>query len=92
MAHITGGGIIENLPRVLPENLKAEVKEDSIKVLPIFELMAPHVDRAEMFRAFNMGVGMILVVEDSSVEKVLAETDGYLIGEIVKGEREAVMI
>ena len=92
MAHITGGGIIENLPRVLPENLKAEVKEDSIKVLPIFELMAPHVDRTEMFRAFNMGVGMILVVEDSSVEKVLAETDGYLVGEIVKGEREAVMI
>ena len=92
MAHITGGGIVENLPRVLPENLKAEVKEDSIKVLPIFELMAPHVDRAEMFRAFNMGVGMILVVEDSSVEKVLAETDGYLIGEIVEGEREAVMI
>ena len=92
MAHITGGGIVENLPRVLPENLKAEVKKDSIKVLPIFELMAEHVDRDEMFRAFNMGVGMILVVEDSNVEKVLAETDGYLIGGIVEGEREAVMI
>jgi len=92
MAHITGGGIIENLPRVLPQNLKAEVKEDSIKVLPIFELMSEHVDRAEMFRAFNMGVGMILVVEESNVEKILSQTDGYLIGEIVDGKREAVMV
>jgi len=92
MAHITGGGIVENLPRVLPENLKAEVKKDSIKVLPIFELMSKHVNRDEMFRAFNMGVGMILVVEESNVEKVLANTDGYLIGEIVEGTREAVMI
>ena len=93
MAHITGGGIVENLPRVLPENLMAEVKEDSIKVLPIFELMAPHIDRAEMFRAFNMGVGMILVVQDSNVEKVLANAEGsYLIGEIKEGAREAVMV
>jgi len=92
MAHITGGGIVENLPRVLPENLMAEVKKDAVKVLPIFELMSEHVDRDEMFRAFNMGVGMILVVEDDGVEKVLAETDGYLIGEIKEGDREAVMI
>ncbi|EDZ63504.1 phosphoribosylaminoimidazole synthetase [Sulfurimonas gotlandica GD1] len=92
MAHITGGGIIENLPRVLPENLMAEVQKDAIKVLPIFELMSAHVDRDEMFRAFNMGVGMILVVEDANVEKVLAETDGYLIGEIKEGAREALMV
>ncbi len=92
MAHITGGGIIENLPRVLPEHLMAEVKKDAIKVLPIFELMAPHVDRDEMFRAFNMGVGMILVVADENVEKVLSQTDGYLIGEIKEGKREAKMI
>jgi len=92
MAHITGGGIVENLPRVLPENLRAEVKKDAIKVLPIFELMSEHVDRDEMFRAFNMGVGMILVVEDANVDKVLAETDGYLIGEIKEGNRDAVMI
>jgi phosphoribosylformylglycinamidine cyclo-ligase len=92
MAHITGGGIVENLPRVLPEHLMAEVKRDAIKVLPIFELMSEHVQRDEMFRAFNMGVGMILVVEESNVEKVLAETDGYLIGEIKEGKREAKII
>lgn len=92
MAHITGGGIVENLPRVLPEHLKAEVKKSSIRVLPIFELMSAHVAEDEMYRAFNMGVGMILVVEESNVEKILAATDGYLIGEIVEGKREAVMI
>ncbi|MDD3061085.1 MAG: phosphoribosylformylglycinamidine cyclo-ligase [Sulfurimonas sp.] len=83
MAHITGGGIVENLPRVLPEHLKAEIQKASIKVLPIFELMSAHVAEDEMYRAFNMGVGMILVVEESNVAKILSETDGYLIGEIV---------
>lgn len=92
MAHITGGGIIENLPRVLPENLMAEVKKESINVLPIFKLMSEHVAEDEMYRAFNMGVGMILVVDDVNVETVLSKTDGYLIGEIKEGERKAVMI
>jgi len=92
LAHITGGGIVENLPRVLPENLRAEIKRDSIKVLPIFELIAQHVEIDEMFRAFNMGVGMILVVKDENVQSVLAKTDGYLIGEIKEGKREAVLI
>ncbi len=93
MAHITGGGIVENLPRVLPENLKAEVKKDAIKVLPIFELISKHVDIDEMYRAFNMGVGMILVVEDKNVDTVLTKASGsYLIGEILEGSREAIMI
>ncbi len=93
MAHITGGGIVENLPRVLPENLMAEVKRDAIKVLPIFELMSEHIDRDEMFRAFNMGVGMILVVEESNVDKVLATTESsYLIGEIKEGQRHVAMV
>jgi len=92
MAHITGGGIVENLPRVLPEHLMAEVKKDSIKVLPIFELMSKHIDRDEMFRAFNMGVGMILVVDEANIATVLEKTDGYLIGEIKEGERKVEMI
>jgi phosphoribosylformylglycinamidine cyclo-ligase len=93
MAHITGGGIVENLPRVLPEGLKAHVKKDAIKVLPIFELISQHVDKDEMFRAFNMGVGMILVVDEKDVQTVLDTAEGsYLIGEIVEGQREAVMI
>src|SRR3990167_697550 len=92
LAHITGGGIVENLPRVLPENLRAEIKKDAIKILPIFELISKHVQESEMHRAFNMGVGMILVVKDEDVATVLSKTDGYLIGEIKEGKREAVMI
>jgi len=93
MAHITGGGIVENLPRVLPENLRAEVKKDSIKTLPIFDLIGKHVDEDEMYRAFNMGVGMILVVEEKDVDTVLSKAEGsYLIGEILDGDREAIMI
>ncbi|MGC9351538.1 MAG: phosphoribosylformylglycinamidine cyclo-ligase, partial [Sulfurovum sp.] len=74
LAHITGGGIVENLPRVLPEGIKAVVKKEDIRVLPIFEFIGQHVDEEEMFRAFNMGVGMIWCVEPEDVEAVLANT------------------
>jgi len=87
LAHITGGGITENLPRVLPDHLKAVVKRDSIKVLPIFELMGKHVELEEMYRTFNMGVGMVLVVNPSKVDALLSSTDAYVIGEIAAGEK-----
>ena len=92
LAHITGGGIVENLPRVLPNSLKAVIKKSSIKVLPIFEYLSQFVEEDEMFRAFNMGVGMIFVVDSKNVDKVLANCDGYIIGEIVKGKREVKLI
>jgi phosphoribosylformylglycinamidine cyclo-ligase len=92
LAHITGGGIVENFPRVLPEGLRAVITESSIRVLPIFELIGQHVERSEMFRAFNMGVGMILVVKEGDVADVLAATDGYVIGHLEAGQREAVLI
>lgn len=92
LAHITGGGIVENFPRVLPEGLRAVITESSIRVLPIFELIGQHVERAEMFRAFNMGVGMILVVKEADVADVLAATDGYVIGRLEEGKREAVLV
>ncbi|MBP7227199.1 MAG: phosphoribosylformylglycinamidine cyclo-ligase, partial [Aliarcobacter sp.] len=87
LAHITGGGITENLPRVLPDNLKAIVKRDSIKVLPIFEFMGKHVELEEMYRTFNMGVGMVLVVSPENVDAILANTDGYVIGNIASGSK-----
>jgi phosphoribosylformylglycinamidine cyclo-ligase len=92
LAHITGGGIVENLPRVLPEGIRAVINESSIRVLPIFELIGQHVQRSEMFRAFNMGVGMILVVQSHNAEAVLDATDGYVIGHLEEGVREAVMV
>ncbi len=92
LAHITGGGIIENLPRVLPNGMRAKIKKDNIRVLPIFEFMSQYVDSNEMFRTFNMGVGMILVVDKEDVESILANTDGYIIGEIVKGDKGVDLI
>ena len=87
LAHITGGGITENLPRVLPDNLKAVVKRADVRVLPIFQFMAEHVELEEMYRTFNMGVGMVLVVSEQNVDAVLAKTDGYVIGHIAEGEK-----
>lgn len=92
LAHITGGGIIENLPRVLPEGIKAIVNKDAIRILPIFEFMAQYVAEEEMFRAFNMGVGMVWVVEPEDVDAVLANTDGYVIGALAKGEKGVEMV
>ena len=87
LAHITGGGITENLPRVLPDNLKAVVKRADVRVLPIFEFMGQHVELEEMYRTFNMGVGMVLVVSEQNVDSVLANTDGYVIGHIAVGAK-----
>jgi len=92
LAHITGGGIVENLPRVLPEGIRAVVNKDSIKTLPIFDLIGKHVDEDEMYRAFNMGVGMVWCVEPRNVDAVLANTDGYVIGSLVKGEKGVDMV
>jgi len=87
LAHITGGGIVENLPRVLPENLKAVIKKDAIKVLPIFEFLSKYVDKDEMFRTFNMGVGMVWVVDESDVDEITSKTDAYVIGHLSSGKK-----
>jgi phosphoribosylformylglycinamidine cyclo-ligase len=92
MAHITGGGLVENLPRVLPENLRAVIKGENIRVLPIFDLIGKHVARDEMFRAFNMGVGMVLVVRPEDAATILDNSEAYEIGEITEGKREAVIV
>jgi phosphoribosylformylglycinamidine cyclo-ligase len=92
LAHITGGGIVENLPRVLPEHLKAVVEKKSIKRLPIFDFIAKYVDEGEMYKTFNMGVGMILVVAPQDLEAVLQKSDGYLIGELQEGEKGVELV
>ncbi len=92
LAHITGGGIVENLPRVLPDNLRAVVQKDKVQVLPIFKMMGEHVEEVEMYRAFNMGVGMIFVANPSQVDTILEKTDGYVIGNIISGEKGCDLI
>ena len=85
LAHITGGGIVENLPRVFPEELGAKIELAAIRTPEIFKIIAQKVEPAEMMRTFNMGVGMIVVASKQNADFVLANTDGYVIGEVVKG-------
>jgi phosphoribosylformylglycinamidine cyclo-ligase len=85
LAHITGGGIVENLPRVFPEGLGAKIEHAAIRTPEIFKIIAQKVEPAEMMRTFNMGVGMIIVAPKENADFVLASSGGYVIGEIVKG-------
>jgi phosphoribosylformylglycinamidine cyclo-ligase len=86
-AHITGGGLIDNLPRVLPADCDASIDPASWKVPAIFETIgrAGKVDREEMFQVFNMGIGMVLIVSEKSAPAVLKQTKGRVIGRIVPG-------
>jgi phosphoribosylformylglycinamidine cyclo-ligase len=90
LAHITGGGITENLDRILPENCQAEVQLGSWPVLPLCQAMAEigKIDRDEMLRATNMGIGMVIVVRPSNLDALTAtlKTPYYQIGRIIPGE------
>jgi phosphoribosylformylglycinamidine cyclo-ligase len=95
MAHITGGGITENLPRVLPKGTAALVEMGTWPVLPIFEHLRKlgNIEPAEMMRTFNMGIGMLLVISPKKFKKVqsILERIGekaYVVGRIVKGDRK----
>jgi phosphoribosylformylglycinamidine cyclo-ligase len=85
LAHITGGGVIENLPRVLPEGLGAVIRRDACPVPPIFSLIQAQatIDDAEMYRVFNMGMGMLVIVPPADAGRV---PGSYRVGEIVMGD------
>jgi phosphoribosylformylglycinamidine cyclo-ligase len=94
MAHITGGGITDNLPRILPKNVTAQVELGSWPVLPIFEHLRElgQVSQDEMLRTFNMGIGLIAAIPAAKFPKAKnlldrAEEKFYVIGRVVKGER-----
>ncbi|CAM2948649.1 phosphoribosylformylglycinamidine cyclo-ligase [Helicobacter burdigaliensis] len=86
LAHITGGGLIENLPRCLPKGIGAYIKESSIQRLPIFDFLSQYVEQSDIYRTFNMGVGMVLVVDSENVDEVLRQSGGYVLGELTKAE------
>jgi len=94
IAHITGGGLIENLPRIFPEGLGAVIRKDKINTHFIFKLLQEKggVIEEEMFRTFNMGIGMVLIVSQKDSEKIVSELqnkfelNASVIGEIVKGK------
>jgi len=98
IAHITGGGFYDNIPRVLPKNCRAVIRNGSWDVLPIFKLLQEGggVTDEEMHRVFNMGIGMVLIVDPKSataVQKIASRVGvkSWLIGEICKGKPSVVI-
>lgn len=93
IAHITGGGFYENIPRSLPEGLGAVIKREDIKVLPIFDLIAKegNIPERDMFNTFNMGVGMTIIVSKEDADKAIETLkengeDAYVLGTTSKSD------
>jgi phosphoribosylformylglycinamidine cyclo-ligase/phosphoribosylamine--glycine ligase/phosphoribosylformylglycinamidine cyclo-ligase len=95
LAHITGGGFIENIPRVLPENLGAVIHLDSWDVPPLWKLVQKkgNISTDEMYRVFNMGIGMVAIVDNTVASDVQASISEAtcIIGELVHGERKVLL-
>ena len=98
IAHITGGGLVENIPRILPDGSGVELQKGSWPSLPVFDVMQSigDVDEDEMFRAFNMGIGMIFIVDSTDVNSVKDAlkdlTKVYEIGSVVSGEKNVTFL
>jgi phosphoribosylformylglycinamidine cyclo-ligase len=98
LAHVTGGGLLENIPRVLPQGTAVEIERDSWPVLPVFRLMQEigNVADAEMYRTFNMGVGMVVICAPEDADTVRSHFDSpgndcYRIGRVTEGERAVTL-
>ena len=93
-SHVTGGGFYENIPRMLPDNVRAVIKKDSYEVPAIFRMMAREGDVAEemMYNTYNMGIGMVLALDAADVDKAMAAIKAagetpYVIGQVEAGEK-----
>jgi phosphoribosylformylglycinamidine cyclo-ligase len=94
LAHITGGGLTDNIPRILPEGTAVQIQRDSWPTPPLFELLRRlgNVSDTEMYRTFNMGVGMVIVCAPHDVEAIEAQLgESYRIGKVVTGSREVLI-
>ncbi|MCE9644428.1 MAG: phosphoribosylformylglycinamidine cyclo-ligase [Chloroflexi bacterium] len=96
LVHITGGGFVENIPRILPETLDAKILSGSWSVPPLWKLIQQTGDIAadEMYRVFNMGIGMVAIVDENSVSKIqtLIPETTFVIGELVKGSKKVQLV
>ena len=97
IAHITGGGLVENIPRILPDGCGVEIQKGSWPNIPVFNVMQSigDVDEDEMYRAFNMGIGMTFIVSIDDIGAVTDTlkdlTDVYEIGSVVNAENEVIL-
>ena len=94
VAHITGGGFDENIPRILGDGLGVEIKDGSWKILPVFDLLRKYGDlpRREMFNIFNMGIGMVVAVDEKDVDATIkamkeAGDEAFVVGYVEAGEK-----
>jgi phosphoribosylformylglycinamidine cyclo-ligase len=98
LAHITGGGLLENIPRILPQGTSVQIKRGSWPGLPIFELLQRigNIEEAEMFRTFNMGIGMVIICAQTDAGQIASqvrarEFDCFEIGGVNEGPRNVVI-
>jgi phosphoribosylformylglycinamidine cyclo-ligase len=96
LAHLTGGGFIENIPRILPEGVSARIEAENWPIPALFHLIQQkgEIPTDEMFRVFNMGIGMIAVVEKDEVARVQRNIpeESFIIGEIIAGDRKVKLV
>ena len=98
MAHISGGGLVENIPRILPSDCAVEIKKGSWPILPVFKTMQElgNIDEAEMYRTFNMGIGLVIIVPEFVKNKIilfLKDTISvFEIGNVVPGQQRVSFI
>jgi len=94
IAHITGGGLVENIPRILPDGCCVEIHKGSWPGVPIFKVMQSigNIDEKEMYRAFNMGIGMIIVAAPDQVNSIKKIIDVHEIGFVVAGENQVNIV
>src|SRR5713101_1923385 len=85
LAHITGGGLIDNLPRILPKNCDAMIETESWRVPRIFEILQQGIDLAEMYQVFNMGIGMVAIVSETNAKRTMSILRARRIGRIERG-------
>lgn len=91
LAHITGGGLKENLIRILPDNTQAIIDENSIRTPELFQVFLPYIAKEEAWRVFNMGVGMVLVVPKEHAKELAESMQAMVIGHIQTGQKEVIL-
>ena len=98
MAHISGGGLVENIPRILPQDCAVELKKGGWSILPVFEVMQDigNITEPEMYRTFNMGIGMVLIVSVSAQDKIVSvlkhKIKVFKLGKVVAGKPEVILL